>query len=285
MFDIFPLILILISLTSIIVVVVRKFAVLANLDVETIQAEREIRIKEQIISSRLKRVFFKHYNLFVNIMKPVGGFASKTLKGFYDKLLDFKDNYNKDDSVNPMLKNDVEGKKVIAEAEEFKENEEWEEAEKRYIEIIGQDSSNIQAFKGLGQVYFERKDYYEAKETMEHAEKLLEKNYNDLFIKEEKGGLNEDEKKERDKLSVELAKIYFDLSLVEKAIDNLDMALKNIIKALKIQPNNPRYLDTMFELSIINKDKANALEAYKKLAGVNPENQKLEDMKEKLDQL
>jgi hypothetical protein len=56
-------------------------------------------------------------------------------------------------------------------------------------------------------------------------------------------------------------------------------------KALKIEPNNPRYLDTMFRISIIIKDKVLAFEAYDRLSKVNPENQKLAEFKAQLAEL
>ena len=46
--------------------------------------------------------------------------------------------------------------------------------EKIYIEIIGLDSQNIKAFRELGQIYFQRKEYEEAKQTLEHILKLQE---------------------------------------------------------------------------------------------------------------
>ena len=41
MYNVLPLLIILFSLTSIIIIVVRKFSVLASLDIETIQSEKE----------------------------------------------------------------------------------------------------------------------------------------------------------------------------------------------------------------------------------------------------
>ena len=46
MFNIIPLVLILLSLGVIIIIVLRKFAVLANLDVDSIPAEREARVRD-----------------------------------------------------------------------------------------------------------------------------------------------------------------------------------------------------------------------------------------------
>ena len=92
------------------------------------------------------------------------------------------------------------------------------------------------------------------------------------------------EESDRD-INSQLAAIYFDLAIVDKAMDNFDGALASINKAYKLERNNPRYLDTKLEISIIKKDKISALEAYENLVKVNPDNQKLADFKEKIDEL
>ncbi|MCG2695403.1 hypothetical protein L6248_00495 [Candidatus Parcubacteria bacterium] len=72
MYNIIPLIIILISLLVIIIVVSRKFSVLASLDLESIPAEKEARFKERIISSRLKRNFVRWGSKTIRFIRPVG---------------------------------------------------------------------------------------------------------------------------------------------------------------------------------------------------------------------
>jgi tetratricopeptide (TPR) repeat protein len=284
MFNIIPLIFIIISLGAIIIIVARKFAVLANLDINTIQAERELKTKERIISSRLKRSYFNHYNRTLNLLRPIGEKIGNSLRAMFNKLLEMKEGYTKDDEKTGSLQNSTGVEKIIMEAREHKDKEEWDKAEQKYIEYIGKESGSIEAFRELGEVYYRRKDFHEAKETLEHAIKLLEKKYNEFFFSEA-GDVKSENKAEKDAASLLLAEIYFDLCLVEKAVNNNQGALVIIDKALKMQPNNPRYLDTKFEISIINKDKGKAYEAYEKLKEVNPENQKLNELKDRLSEL
>lgn len=287
MFDLVPLFIILVSLAVIIVIVARKFSVLANLDVDTIQVEREIKIKERIISSRLKRNYYNYQNKVLNVLKPVGGKASELLKSSYDRLLELKENYNRDVKkvMNETENTPENNAQLMVEVKELKNREDWDEAEKKLIELIGKDSGNIKAFRSLGELYFERKDFHEAKETLEHTLKLMEKKLTELSLPGEFSGQEEDRKRERDALSLELAIVYYDKAMVNKAVDNFSGALADIDNSLKIEPNNPRYLDTKFELSIICKEKVKCWEAYEKLKEVNPENQKLEGMKERLGEL
>jgi len=252
---------------------------LANLDIETIQSEREIKVKEQIISKRLKRNFFRYFSKLTRVIKPIGEGVSTFFKWSYKKLIEFKDNYNKEDEIVNGDRGKVVAK-LFSEAEDFIKEEDLNGAENRYIEIIGIDSKNIKAFKNLGRLYFDRKNYNEAKETLEHALRLLEKDYEEASME---GGTKEEG--ETENINSQIAAIYVDLSEICQAMEDYEEAQKAIGKALKIEPNNPRYLDTKLEISIINKDKASALDAYDKLKEVNPDNQKLDDFQTQIKEL
>ncbi|MEA3450042.1 MAG: hypothetical protein U9Q85_03665 [Patescibacteria group bacterium] len=275
MFNIAPLIIILLSLGVIIIIVLRKFAILANLDVDSIPAEREAKIKEKIISSRLKRIYFKHFNQLSRLITPIGKWTGEFLKDLYAKLLELRDNYKKEEE---QASGEGVVDKLFLDAGELIKEEKWEEAEKKYIEIIEIDSVNIKAFKELGRMYYERKDYNEAKQTILHALKLVGK---ESVYEQSK---DENEEKTEDN-NLRIAELYFDLTLVNKAVELYEEAIKSIDNALRLGKNNPRYLDTKIEISIINKNKISALNALEKLKKVNPENHKLAEFKEQVDKL
>lgn len=286
MFNIIPLILILISLGIIIVIVVRKFSVLANLDIENIQAEKEAKFKEQIISNRLKRNFFKYYSKIIRAVRPIFQAAGVFFMWIYKKLVEFKEGYESEEVPEGESQQAIT--KLFNEAEELIKKEELEQAEDKLVEIVSLDSKNIKAFRELGRLYFERKDYHEAEQTFTHALKLIEKESDIYKVKakfsEESEEGKIEEKDDRD-INSQLASICFDLALVDKFTDNFDGALANINKAFRLEPNNPRYLDTKLEISIIKKDKVSALDAYDRLVEVNPENQKLADFKKQISEL
>lgn len=264
MYNIIPLILILISLSIIVIIVVRKFPAMANLNVDEIPAEKEAKFKERIISNRLKRNFVKWNSKFMKIILPAGAAIGNFFKTLAKKIYDLKDDVEAADNngfSEAELKQKME--KMFIEAEELMKKSEFSEAEKRYIEIIGMDSKNIKAFDALANIYFERKEYNEAKQTFSHILKLAENS-------DDESGFSQ---------------IYFELALADKAMENNHEALANVKKALAIEPNNPRYLDTMLEISIIIKDKALALEVFEKLKSANPENKKLDELKSQIDEL
>ena len=287
MYNIIPLLLILISLSVIIIIVSRKFSVLAALDVDSIPAEKEAKFKERIISNRLKRNIVKYWAKSSRVLAPVGQAAAGYLKSRLAKLYQAKNIYqenNRADSPETIGQ-------LFSQAEELKKRDDLDAAEKKYIEIIGLDSKNIEAFKELGRIYFEKKEFEEAKQTFEHILKLKEDDediYENLArIAKEKGDLNEarDEYLKSININKQNAQTHFSLAEIYRAMGKLPEAARALKKALKIEPANPRYLDTMLEISIIIKDKALALDAYQKLLKANPENNKLEEFKRQIDEL
>jgi len=256
MYNIIPLLLILISLSVIIVIVSRKFSVLASLNVESLPAEKEAKFKERIISNRLKRNIIKYWSKASRVLTPLGQLAGGYLKSKLYKLHQAKNIYQENRRVDGSETTD----QLFSQAEELKKRDDFDGAEKKYIEIIGLDSKNLKAFKELGRIYFEKKEFEEARQTFEHILKLKE----------------DDE---------EIYDIHFNLAEVYQAMGKLPEAVRALKKALKIEPANPRYLDIMLEISIIIKDKALALDTYKKLLKANPENNKLEEFKSKIDEL
>jgi len=287
MYNIIPLLLILISLSAIIIIVSRKFSVLAALDVENILEEKEAKFKERIISNRLKRNVIKYWSKSSRVLAPLGQLAGGYLKSRLHKLYQAKNVYQ----ANGRADNPGTVDQLFSQAEELKKRDDLDAAEKKYIEIIGLDSKNIKAFKELGQIYFEKKEFEEAKQTFEHILKLKEDDediYENLAkIAKEKGNLDQarDEYLKSININKQNAQTHYNLAEVYQAMGKLPEAARALKKALKIEPANPRYLDTMLEISIIIKDKALALDTYEKLNKANSENNKLKEFKRQIDEL
>ena len=118
----------------------------------------------------------------------------------------------------------------------------------------------------MAAIYEEQKKWPEARQTYEHSLKIAKQ------AMKNNEGLKE----------VNISEIYFSLSFVEKEDGYLEAALENIHEALEHEPNNPRYLDLILDLSIMRKDKELALVFLEKLALVNPENNKLSEWQDKI---
>ncbi|MEA1963223.1 MAG: hypothetical protein U9M94_03225 [Patescibacteria group bacterium] len=282
MYNIIPLVLILIGLGVIIVIAAKKFSVLANLDVDSIRSEREAKFKEQIVSNRLKRNYFRYFAKFKQFSKPVGQAMGGFFIKLYKKLVEYKEDYNEQKQTETINENIQE--KLFFEIDELIEKGELEKVEAKYIKIISLDSKSIKAFRGLGKLYFERKDFNEAKQTIEHAIRLLENDYN-AYESIENENLNEEERIKKDYINRNLPGAYFDLACVYKQRENYSESIISIDKALAIEANNPRFLDTKLEISIISKDKNLACKTLEELKAINPENQKLEELARQIDEL
>ena len=60
------------------------------------------------------------------------------------------------------------------------------------------------------------------------------------------------------------------------------VAKEAILQAVELEPQNPKYLDFLIEIAIICGDKTLAIKAYGDLRLVNPENQKLHSLKDRI---
>lgn len=290
MYNIVPLLLILVSLSVITVIVARKFSVLANLDVASIPAEKEARFKERIISNRLKRNLIQRSAKLGRLFLPIIMGIGRLIKSNLHKLYQLKNDYQaKEEGQDSNIGQRTE--QLFLQVEECKRRGDLALAENKCIEIIGLDSKNIEAFKALGRLYFEKKQYEEAKQTFEHVLKLKEDDediYENLAqIAREKGDLDQarDEYLKSININKQNAQTHFSLALVYQAMGKWPEAIRSLKKALKIEPANPKYLDTMLEISIIIKDKALALDAYQKLFKTNPGNNKIAEFKKQIDGL
>ena len=258
----------LVSLAVIIFIVLRKFPVLANIDIGEIEAERQAELKRKILNDKFKRSVSKVFKELNKFLKPVGKSLGQLFGLLYNRLVNLKENYTEETQVagEDVVKK-IEA--LFAEAQDLTHKEELAKAEAKYIEIIGIDSKNYKAFELLGENYFDREDYEEAEQTFEHAIKLKEQ------LK--KAG--------EDISDMELAKTFFSLGLVHQKMSNSSMALAKIKSALELEPNNPRYLDKIVELCIMTKDPITAKDYCQRLESSNSGNKKIKEFKEKIREL
>lgn len=255
----------LISLAVIIFIVIRKFPVLANIDIGEIEAERQAELKRKILNDKFKRSVTKVFKELGKFLKPVGKSLGKLFGLLYNRLVNLKESYTEETQVageDVVKKIEV----LFAEAQDLTHKEDLAKAEAKYIEIIGIDSKNYKAFELLGENYFDREDYEEAEQTFEHAIKLKEQ------LK----------KSGEDISDMDLAKTYFSLGLVHQKMNNSASALEKTKSSLELEPNNPRYLDKMVELCIMTKDSGQARDYCQRLESSNSGNKKLKEFKEKI---
>lgn len=262
MYNIIPLILICISLFIILIVVVRKFPAMANLDVDNMPMEKEARFKEQIITSRLQKNMAKLKAGLGKIFGFIGGKIGNCFKFVLKKLHEAQKKYSEHPAALPAEDKETMISGLMAKNQNLDDRDNFEEKEANLIKIIEMEPRHSEAFIVLGSLYAANKKYEEGKQAFVHVLKLLG---------------NEDLEKQ--------AEIYFDLAAIYRDTSDLENALQTIKMAVKLASSNPRYLDAFLEISIMNKDKISAIDAFDKLSAANPENGKLAEFKEQIAEL
>jgi tetratricopeptide (TPR) repeat protein len=250
------------------VIMVRKFPALAILDVNNMPAEKEAKFKERIIKQKVERDLSRWTGFLGRIFIFLNRRLARFLKARQSRLKRIRINYKREAKISwPEKQRQV--KELIFAADEALKNEQEAEAEEKLLEAISLDQKNLAAFFKLGFLYEQQRKWAEARQTYEYTLKLAEQAGDDRDILGD----------------VTVQEIYFSLAEVERDSDNLAAALENIREALDREPNNPRYLDLILDLSIIKKDKDLAYECWNKLAAVNPENNKLIERRAQIDSL
>jgi len=281
-------------LGGIIFVVGKKFSKLALLDLKNAPSEQQHVIKRKIIEERLKRNIQDSVKKSSNFMKPVLNKLINWGKNGFNKIIELEEEYRyriMNVGLKDKINKDQEISKLLNEADAMKDEENFSSAEKKYIEILKIDQYCLEAYKGLTELYFEEKDYEHAKQTLEYALKLSE---NDDFLLSQKAKISSaqgDLKQAEDSYlkSIEInsqnANNYYDLGKIYLQLDDYDQALTVAKKAVELEPNNPKNIDFLLEVSLIAKDKVLAKEAWEKLKQVNPQNKKLDEFKERIENI
>ncbi|MCD4705529.1 tetratricopeptide repeat protein [bacterium] len=293
MYNIIPLSVIIASLAIILFIIVRKFPTISSVDIESLPQEQQDRLREKIVIDRIKRRLKKLTVLNrIFFIDKLSGFIKKKFKALYDKLLDLEKIYKfKPRMKNFKIKHKNKPDNVLDEAKILLMNNNLVEAEKKFIEAISLNPQNIKAYKGLGKVYLELKQYEQAKEVFEHIIKLDDKDSYVYFSLGEINLNNGDAALARENFlkAVELKKhdapTLIELAKVCQTLEYNEEALSYLKEVVNIDPNNPKYLDYLIKASIDLKDKNLAENILYKLEKINPENNKIEEYKNSIKEL
>lgn len=268
---------IILSLAGVIFIIVIKIPQLRMLDVETVAETRINRVRERILLERMKRQTAKSKEFIQKRTVPAVNFVKQLFQNIWKRCLELEKFYQKesDTGMSPGVKDlPVKLSGLLEQAENCMKAENFNEAEKIYIDIISFDAKNIGAYRGLAEIYLRKKEYKEALETRQFILKILQR-------KKKTAG----EKKEAAQNVAEIAEANFDVGVVCLMMENPAKANENFQKALGLEPNNPKYLDQMIQIGIMLKDKNFAEDMLARLLVINPENQKLKEYQSRIEQI
>jgi len=298
MLEIIFLIIALAGLVVASVVVVRKFPQVSNLDVNSLPQEKINQKKQEIISRRIeektKSIKAKSERLFLPLIKFWKQWQLK-FRVYVGKIerLWHHEQIKKIKTKSKISPEELNKKieQLITEGEQALQFNQWDRAEEKFIAVIKLNSRSAPAYRGLGDAYFAREQLEEARETYRFVLQLEPEDDSVLVklagIAESQGDLEEAIEYYQkailvnDSVSTRFAKLA---DLLVK-IGQPTAAKEAILGAIELEPQNPKYLDLLAEIAILCRDKVLAERAYNDLRLVNPENNKLPDLRERINLL
>lgn len=280
---IISLLIIIIGLIILGYVIFKKIPDLKNLNIESLSEEKQGLIRKKILEAKFLRLSSNLKTKINQVTSSRSGLLSSKIKQIKARVVELEKKYqeNKDDSLKPKT---IE--ELFKEAEKFIDEEQSAEAEKSLIEIIAKDNKNITAYEMLGDLYFSMKSYSQAEEIYKYLLKLkIVGDSGKKVIRSHK--MEELEAEALSKLDIDskIAVYYEDLGQIYEAMKKDSKALDSYLKATSVDPNNPKYLDKLLEMSLKMKDRGLAKDAFNNLKKINPDNAKLDDFKEAIENL
>lgn len=237
----------------------RKLPQIRMVDPSTSRESRSRALKYEIMRQRVERGTGKQMEkVHKGVIEPIGKGMQGLVRSIAGKLTAVERSYQerrKQSGESNVTKDQLD--KLVEEGKKLMDEELWDRAEKKFIEVISNDPKHVDAYEYLGRLYQYRKDYKLAKQTF-------------LFLK---------------KLVPRDASVIASLGEVERKLENGPRALKYFQQAVKLSPKNPKYLDFLATAAIEEKDVAEARSAVDALKQVNPENKKIEEFERQATEL
>ena len=267
-YDIIPILILIGCLVGLTVIVAKKIPQLKRLDVSSIPAERELRLKQHLLATRLRRHIEVIGRALATLGRPVLLAAVKVLKRAQQRVMDLEVKYRKPKPATTAGILTSEFDELLAAAGQLRANGDRAAAEEKLMKAIGLDPRSLPAYELLGELYLESHDNAKAREVYGYLVKLLRR------IKTDDGS-----KAHR------LASCYLNLATAHLGLSHNAQALQYARKAVAIESNNPRMLDFLMKISILLKDKALASKTWGALQQADPNNAKLAELKQQIDEL
>lgn len=242
------------------VVVYRKLPHMRVIDVASIPKERERRIKEALILSKLHRTGVARLQGVSRVMAEAIRAVSRSGRRAVQKLYRLEQYYQRlrrtasegsHSYTEEMIKTRLE------EAQKLIEQDEYIPAEKIFIDVISHNPKSVDAYEALGNMYVRSGQFDQARETFQFTLRL----------------------------SPDDASVHVSLAELERKQGHGKQALSFLRKAVLKRPKNPRYLDFYIEAALQTGSLKDARKGILALKDVNPDNQKIEEFERKFQEM
>lgn len=267
-------------------IIYRHLPDLKNLDINSLAELKKADTKAKILQAKLARHGLKFKNQWQKTLTPFGEKIKDRLEKAKNRVAALEAKYQKE--KKSVIAEPLDLEKIFTEVENLISQEEFNLAEKKLIEVVAVDSKNIKAYELLSDLYFENKNYDQAEEILKYLIKLNtlgNKKGRSLNLKKEKFDELETDYLNSLGVSAKVAAYYGDLAQIYEIVGRQEKALDVYLKAISIEPNNPKYLDKLIELGIKLGDRSLAKKSLNRLKEINPDNAKLEEFKESIERM
>lgn len=277
-------------------VLVKKFPQLKLIDLSTLAKERHAEVKTRIIKNRFDRGLGAIQDKTATAVDK----ASSSVKGVFEraygslKRMESRMDGGRRKPAKPtriathatLMPDAPSG---LETAEQARKEARYEDAEKAYIEVLKADAKDVDAYRGLADLYIEQKLYDQAAETLEFLLRLTGDDDRALGrlgqVEASRGNFEQAEARylRSIELSANATAYRAELGKVYLAAGDAKRAFEQFRAALHSEPHNPKYLDYFLEASILVGDPEAARGALGALEEVNPENAKLEEFRTRIE--
>lgn len=262
-------------------------------DADALPQEKAAQRKKEIINERFSRAVHERLDAAKDKVTPVFSGIAQWGSGLFRRLTVMERRVERKLRVDRDPREYVN--ELMASAAAAMEKDDRAEAERKLVEIISVDAKNENAYRMLGELYVDGRQYQEAWEVLTFLLKLtLRGQCGESFVHSDTAIAGGDAKSAEKMASTcsadvsartDIAKQYATLGEVATALGKGADALSALELAVAFEASNPRYLDLLLEACILEKQKKRAKEVLAQLREVNPENQKLEELAEQIAEL
>ncbi len=237
-------------------IVARKLPQLKIVDPSTSKQAKAKGVKYDILRQRLERVSNEKA---ASLRKSMGGpftWIQNTVRRTAAKLAAIERSYAERQKSSARRKPNVqELRRMIDEASKLLDEDMYDAAEKKLVEVLSLDPKNVDAYEYIGRLYIQTRNLENAKEAFKYLQKL----------------------------SPQDASVLASLGEIAIIENDVNAAFTYFSRAKNISPNNPKYLDFFIEAAIKKGDVMEATIALNHLREVNSDNQKIPDFEERIE--
>lgn len=291
MLTIIPLIIIILALGAILIIAVRHLPQAAALEVGSLPEEREARLKSSILETRLLRKTNDFWKKVSIVFVPFSRFFASWYKTGLKQIRVLERTYRLH-AASPLpdtnQKSELKLQELLDRSRAAFEAGQLADAEADYLEALKLNAGVFEAYDGLGKIYVKRQEWDQARETFEYITKNWPQ-HDQAFallalVEEVAGNLEKAKNLYLHALSINNKVLEYHLNLAEvyQSLGDNEKSLSSLQKAQAMEPNNPKVLDQLLQVSILVGNKSLAGEVLNKIKKVNPDHGKLGELEEKV---